>query len=138
MSGDDIPKQRRRRSSWLLFALALQIFFALPPQLRSQSLTPVSETVSTGTLGNLHADKRVVQSGRWFLVREFTIDFAVKDTAVFCGELTTTDATEANDLIAGNGQPVDFVEKGKDLFLTLKNGRKIHARRLSSEKCPRA
>jgi hypothetical protein len=119
-----------------LFVFAPLIFFALPLQLGSQSLTPVSETVTSGTLGNLHADKRVVQSGRWFLVREFTIDFAVKDSAVFCGELTTTDATEANDLMASNGQPVDFVEKGKDLLLTLKNGRKIRARRLSTEKCP--
>jgi len=136
MSGDDIPEPRR--SSRLLFAVTALMLCAAALQLRSQSLTPVSETVTTGTIANLHADKRVVQSGRWFLVREFTIDFAVKDTAVFCGELTTTDATEANDLIASNGQPVDFVEKGKDLYLTLKNGRKIRARRLSSEKCPRA
>ena len=112
------------------------ISFAISLQLHSQSFTPVSETVTSGTLGNMHSDKHVVQSGRWLIVREFTIDFAVKDTAVFCGQLTTTDATEANDLMASNGQPVAFVEKGKDLFLTLKNGRKIHARRLSSEKCP--
>ena len=138
MSQDDIPERRRMSSYGLLCALAALIFFVLPLQLGSQSLTPVSETLTTGTLGNLHVDKRVVQSGRWFLVREFTIDFAVKDTAVFCGELTTTDATEATDLIGSNGQPVDFVEKGKDLYLTLKNGRKIRTRRLSSEKCPRA
>lgn len=136
MNGDDIPECRRSKSSRLLFVLAPLIFFVLPLPLGSQSLIPVSETMTTGTLGNLHADKRVVQSGRWFLVREFTIDFAVKDSAVFCGELTTTDATEANDLMASNGQPVDFVGKGKDLFVTLKNGRKIRARRLTTEKCP--
>lgn len=136
MSGDDIPECRRSKGSRLLFVLATLIFFALPVQLGSQSLTLVSETVTTGTLGNLHADQRVVQSGRWLIVREFSIDFAVKNTAVFCGELVTTNATEAHDLIDSKGQPVEFSENGKDLYLTLKNGRKIHARRLSTEKCP--
>lgn len=136
MSGGDIPEGRRKRSSRVFCAFSALIFFALTLPLRSQSLVPVSETVTTGTLGNLHADQRVVQSGRWLIVREFTIDFAVKDTAVFCGQLTTTNATEAHDLIDSNGHPVEFVDNGKDLFLTLKNGRKIHARRLSSEKCP--
>jgi hypothetical protein len=137
MSGDDIS-ERRRSKNRLLIALTTLLVFVLPLQLGSQSLTPISDTATTGTLGNLHADQRVVQSGRWLIVREFTIDFAVKDAAVFCGELTTTNATEAHDLISSNGQPIDFVDNGKDLFLTLKNGRKIHARRLSSEKCPRA
>lgn len=137
MNGADITEGWRNRAT-LLFAIASLIFFALQPQLASQALTPASETVTTGTLGNLHADQHVVQNGRWLIVREFTIDFAVKDTAVFCGELTTTNATEAHDLIDNNGQQVEFVENGKDLYLTLKNGRRIRARRLSSEKCPRA
>jgi hypothetical protein len=137
MGGDDIPEPARS-SSRLLFALAGLLLFVLPMQLGGQSLTPVSETLTAGTLGNLHADQHVVQSGRWLIVREFTIDFAVKNAAVFCGQLTTTNTTEAHDLIDSKGQPVDFVDNGKDLFLTLKNGRKIHARRLSSEKCPRA
>jgi hypothetical protein len=137
MSGDDSPEPRRT-SSRLLFGLMGLLLFVLPMRLGGQSLVPVSETLTSGTIGNLHADQRVVQSGRWLIVREFTIDFAVKNAAVFCGQLTTTNATEAHDLIDSNGKPVDFVDNGKDLLLTLKNGRKIHARRLSSEKCPRA
>jgi hypothetical protein len=137
MSGDDSPEPRRT-SSRLLFGLMGLLLFVLPMRLGGQSLVPVSETLTSGTIGNLHADQRVVQSGRWLIVREFTIDFAVKNAAVFCGQLTTTNTTEAHDLIDSNGKPVDFVDNGKDLFLTLKNGRKIHARRLSSEKCPRA
>ena len=137
MSGDDIP-EGGRTSRPRQFGLAALALFILTLPLGSQTLTPASETVITGTLGNLHADQRVVQSGRWLIVREFTIDFAVKDTAVYCGQLTTTNATEAHDLIDNNGQPVEFVESGKDLYLTLKNGRKIRAHRLSQEKCPRA
>lgn len=137
MSGDDIPASGRtsRRRQFAIVVLAL-VVLTLP--LGSQTFTPASEKAITGTIGNLHADQRVVQSGRWLIVREFTIDFAVKDTAVYCGQLTTTNATEAHDLIDNNGQPVEFVENGKDLYLTLKNGRKIRAHRLSQEKCPRA
>jgi hypothetical protein len=135
--GGDIP-QGKRRGCRLLLVLSALICFLLSVPLCSQTLIPASETETTGTLGNLHADQRVVQNGRWLIVREFNIDFAVKNAAVFCGELTTTNATEAHDLIDSKGQPVQFVENGKDLFLTLKSGRKIHARRLSSEKCPRA
>jgi hypothetical protein len=87
-------------------------------------------------LSNLHSDKRVVQNGRWFLVREFTVDFAVRDSVTYCGEITTTDATEAHDLIDSSGQVVSVVEKGKDLYLTLKSGRRIRAHRLSADKCP--
>lgn len=137
MSGDDIPESRRS-SSKLLFGLVALLLFVVPMRLGGQSLVPVSETQASGTIGNLHADQHVVQSGRWLIVREFTIDFAVKNAAVFCGQLTTTNTTEAHDLIDSKGQPVDFLDNGKDLLLTLKNGRKIHARRLSSEKCPRA
>ena len=137
MSDDDIP-EARRSSSRLVLGLMGLLFLVLPMRLGGQSLVPVSETSTSGTIGNLHADQRVVQSGRWLIVREFTIDFAVKNAAVFCGQLTTTNTTEAHDLIDSKGQSVDFVDNGKDLLLTLKSGRKIHARRLSSEKCPRA
>jgi len=137
MNGEDIPAEGRRRGVRRLVVLAAMLVAAMPLPLRSQTLAPVSEALTTGTLANLHADKRVVQSGRWFLVREFTIDFAVKNTAVYCGQLTTTDATEAHDLIDSNGQAVEFADKGKDLYLTLKTGRRIKAHRLSTEKCPR-
>jgi hypothetical protein len=62
----------------------------------------------------------------------------VRNAVTYCGEITTTDATEAHDLMDSSGQPVELVEKGKDLYLTLKSGRQIRARRLSPEKCPRA
>jgi len=137
MNGDDNPAEGGGRSVRPLLVLAAMLLAAMPPPLGSQTLTPVSETAITGTLANLHAEKRVVQSGRWFLVREFTIDFAVKNTTVHCGELTTTDATEAHELIDSSGQAVEFVDKGKDLYITLKTGRRIKAHRLSAEKCPR-
>ncbi len=85
---------------------------------------------------NLHSDKRVVQNGRWVLVREFTVDFAVRDSVTYCGEITTTDATEAHDLLDSGGQVVSVVEKGKDLYVTLKSGRRIRAHRLNPDKCP--
>jgi hypothetical protein len=137
MAVDEIPAEGRQSRQALLFALTTLLLVFLPLQLRSQTIIPVSDAITTGTLVNMHTDKRVVQSGRWFLVREFTVDFAVKDSAVYCGELTTTDATEAHDLMESNGQPVQFAEKGKDLYITLKTGRKIRAHRLSAEKCPR-
>ena len=127
----------RRSSVPLLLALTAVILAMVSMTAHGQAVIPISETAISGTLSNLHVDKRVVQSGRWFLVREFTIDFAVRDTAVYCGELTTTDATEAHDLIDSNGQAVQFVDKGKDLYLTLKTGRRIRTRKLSAEKCPR-
>ena len=88
-------------------------------------------------MSDLRSDKRVVQNGRWFLVREFTVDFAVRDSVTYCGEITTTDATEAHDLLDSGGQVVEVSEKGKDLYITLKSGRRIRARRLSGDKCPR-
>ena len=116
-----------------LLASALLLELLLPLSLPGQN---DSGTVKAGTLANVHTDKRVVQSARWLLAREFTVDFAVKNSEVSCGEITTTDATEAHDLINSKGQQVEVVEKGKDLYLKLQSGRHIRARRLSTEKCP--
>ncbi|HUI83714.1 MAG TPA: hypothetical protein VL240_05795 [Candidatus Binatia bacterium] len=80
----------------------------------------------------------MVQSGRWLLVREYTVDFAVRDSQqTWCGEIITIDATEAHDLIESRGQAVQIAERGKDIYVTLKDGRKIRAHRLNPEKCPR-
>ncbi len=120
-----------------------RVFLLLPllslPQPSLSSQTPAAQDVNTGILSNLHSDKRVVQSARWFLVREFTIEFAVRGAhQTYCGELMTTDATEAHDLIGSSGQPVAVAERGKDLEIKLDNGRHIKAHRLNPERCPRS
>jgi hypothetical protein len=137
MSGDGTPSAAKWSSLiGVLAAWALGLFL-LPATFFGQTLMQVSETVQSGTLANLHADKRVVQNGRWFLVREFSVQFAVRAAQqTYCGEISTTDATEAHDLIDSRGQVVEVAEKGKDLELTLKNGRRIRAHRMSPERCP--
>ena len=105
-----------------------------------QTSASASDANTPGTLGNLHSENRVVQNGRWLLLREFTVDFTVQDvhSQSYCGEITTADATEAHDLMVSGGQSVQVNEKGKDVYITLKDGRVIKARRLSPEKCRRA
>lgn len=135
MARDEHAGERQGSRVGRILALALLVALLALPVL-GQATT---ETSITGTLGSLHSDKRVVQNGRWFLVRQFTVDFAVRDSnRQYCGEIVTTDATEATDLINSSGQAVEVAEKGKDIYLTLKNGRKIKAHHLSPDKCPRA
>jgi hypothetical protein len=136
MTGDEISAERKRIRLSRILALPLLVFLLLPSHLPGQTAAPPTAVAKTGTLADLRWDKRVVQNGRWFLVREFTVDFAVRDTATYCGEITTTDATEAHELIDSSGQAVEIIEKGKDLYVTLKSGRRIRAHRLSAEKCP--
>jgi hypothetical protein len=133
--GDIQAEQKRIRLRGLLAAL-LFAFVLLATS--SQAAPPSTDDSSkTGTLADLRSDKRVVQNGRWFLVREFTVEFAIRDSETYCGELTTTDATEAHDLIDSRGQTVAVLERGKDLYLTLKNGRHIKTHRLTPDRCPR-
>ena len=136
MTDDEICAERKGIRLSRILAVPVFVCLLLSSNLHSQAVTPPADATTTGTLADLHSDKRVVQNGRWFLVREFTVDFAVRDTATYCGEITTTDASEAHDLIDSSGQPVEVIEKGKDLYVTLKNGRRIRAHRLSSDKCP--
>ncbi len=136
MPGDDIPAAWRRVRLSRILAASMLVFLLLSVRLPGQTAAPPADQAKTGTLSNLHSDKRVVQNGRWFLVREFTVEFAVRDSVTYCGEITTTDATEAHDLLDSSGQVVSVVEKGKDLYLTLKSGRRIRAHRLSGDKCP--
>jgi hypothetical protein len=93
-------------------------------------------SAKAGTLIETHSDKRVVQTGRWYVVRQFTVDFAVKCTnQTYCGEVTTTVVNEVDDLMASKGQPVQLSESGKDIDVTLQNGRRIKARQVSPNKC---
>ena len=105
----------------------------------AQTVPSASNANTPGTLGNLHSENRVVQNGRWLLLREFTVDFTVQDvhSQSYCGEITTADATEAHDLMISGGQLVQVNEKGKDVYITLKDGRVIRARRLTPDKCHR-
>jgi hypothetical protein len=135
MTGDEIPAEPRRIGLSRILVVPVLVFLFLSPRLPGQT-APSADEANTGTLTNLRSDKRVVQNGRWFLVREFTVDFAVRDSVTYCGEITTTDATEAHDLLDSGGQIVSVIEKGKDLYLTLKSGRRIRAHRLSGDKCP--
>jgi hypothetical protein len=138
MTDDDSPAKSRRIQLCRMFVLCLP-FLVLPLHVSTQAVASASDSANGSILSNLHSDKRVVQSGRWFLVREFDIQFAVRGSQqTYCGELSTTDATEANDLIDSEGHPVQLAEKGKDLEITLGNGRHIKAHRLTPDRCPRS
>jgi len=93
MTGDEIPAEPKGISLSRILAVLLFVFFLLSLHLPGQTAAPPNAVAKTGTLADLRWDKRVVQNGRWFLVREFTVDFAVRDMATYCGESTTTDAT---------------------------------------------
>lgn len=89
-----------------------------------------------GTIVEARSDKRVVQTGRWYVTRQFTVDFAVKcSDQTYCGEVTTTVVNEVDDLMASKGQPVELLESGKDIDVTLNNGRRIRAHQVAANKC---
>ena len=93
-------------------------------------------TAKTGTIIETHSDKRVVQTGRWYVTRQFTVNFAVKcSDQTYCGEFTTTVINEVDDLMASKGQPVELLESGKDIDVTLHNGRRIKAHQVAANKC---
>ncbi len=95
-----------------------------------------SSSAKSGTIIETRSDKRVVQTGRWYVVRQFTVDFAVKcPNQTYCGEVTTTVINEVDDLMASKGKPVELQESGKDIDVTLQNGRRIKARQVDSNKC---
>ena len=107
----------------------------------AQSATPAGQspaaTAKTGTLVDAHSDKKVVQTGRWMVVRQFTVDFAVKcSNQTYCGEVTTTVVNEVDDLMASKGQPVELLASGKEIDITLPSGRRIKAHQMSANKCP--
>jgi hypothetical protein len=90
----------------------------------------------SGTLIETHSDKKVVQTGRWYVVRQFTVDFAVRcSNQTYCGEITTTVVNEVDDLKASKGKSVKLLESGRDIDVTLQNGRHIKAHQVSPNKC---
>jgi hypothetical protein len=136
---DKIVAEEKPVRAIRIHALPVLFCLLLPLCLAGQTAAPAANGMNDGTMADLHSDQRVVQNGRWFLVRAFTIQFAVRDAQQsYCGELSTTDATEAHDLISSRGQPVEVAERGRDLEVVLKSGRHIRAHRLSPDRCPRS
>jgi hypothetical protein len=106
-------------------------------QISTGSVETASGTTQSGTLIGAHSDKRVVQTGRWYVVRQFTVDFAVRcPNQTYCGEVTTTVINEVDDLISSKGQPVELLDRGKDIDVTLRDGRHIKAHQMAANKCP--
>ena len=90
----------------------------------------------TGTIVETHSDKKVVQTGRWMVVRQFTVNVEVKcSDKTYCGEITTTVVNEVDDLMANKGQSVECSESGHDLDLTLRSGRRVKAHQVAANKC---
>lgn len=102
-----------------------------------QGQNPASgNPAKTGTIVETHSDKRVVQTGRWYVTRQFTVNFAVQcSDHTYCGEVTTTVVNEVDDLMASKGHPVELLDSGKDIDITLQNGRRIKAHQVSPNKC---
>jgi hypothetical protein len=53
----------------------------------------------------------------------------------YCGEVTTTVVNEVDDLMASKGHPVELLASGKDIDVTLQNGRRIKAHQVAAKKC---
>ena len=118
--------------------LSAVLLFCYSANAQSSSSTPGATAVGakSGTLIETHSDKRVVQTGRWYVVRQFTVDFAVKcSNQTYCGEVTTTVVNEVDDLMASKGKSVELLESGRDIDVTLQNGRHIKAHQVSPNKC---
>lgn len=135
MSEGDVPARQRRA---FLGVVVCGLMFVL--SVGAQSSTPAGESSSTGTrtgtLVDARSDKKVVQTGRWMVVRQFTVNFAVKcSNQTYCGEITTTVVNEVDDVMASKGQPVQLAESGKDIDVTLHNGRRIKAHQVAANKC---
>ena len=137
MSEDGVPA----RSCPLICTVALLgTIFVLCLNIQGQSATSTPNSSATGpktgTIVDTHSDKRVVQTGRWYVTRQFTVDFAVKcSDQTYCGEVTTTVVNEVDDLMASKGKPVELLPSGKDIDVTLQNGRRIKAHQVAANKC---
>jgi hypothetical protein len=135
MSERDVPARWRRG---FLGAVVCGLMFVLSAggQSSSSAAGPSAATPKTGTLVDARSDKKVLQTGRWMVVRQFTVNFAVKcSNQTYCGEVTTTVVNEVDDLMASKGQPVELLESGKDIDVTLHSGRRIKARQVAANKC---
>jgi len=124
---------RARRHLMFLVLLAGCLSGSLGVQ--AASVSDPAQT-KTGTIVETHSDKKVVQTGRWMVVRQFTVNVEVKcSDKTYCGEITTTVVNEVDDLMANKGQSVECSESGHDLDLTLKSGRRVKAHQVSANKC---
>jgi hypothetical protein len=137
MSEDGGPARTRDLTAALI--LMAMLVLACGSAL-AQNATPAgnssTNSAHAGTLVDTHSDKRVVQTGRWYVVRQFTVDFSVHcSNQNYCGEVTTTVVNEVDDLVASKGQPVELQDNGKDIDVTLKSGRRIKAHQVSANKC---
>jgi len=131
------PRSHQLTKALLLLGIGLVVCVGVQAQSSTPAGNPPTNPAQTGTLTDTHSDKRVVQTGRWYVVRQFTVDFAVRcSNQTYCGEVTTTVVNEVDDLMASRGQPVELVESGKDIDVTLHNGRHIKAHQLAANKCP--
>ena len=127
-----------RQLMWIVSLLGT--IFALCSIAQGQNATSAASSSATGpkagTIVDTHSDKRVVQTGRWYVTRQFTVDFSVKCTdQTYCGEVTTTVVNEVDDLMASKGKPVELLASGKDIDVTLQNGRRIKAHQVAANKC---
>ncbi|HZD33542.1 MAG TPA: hypothetical protein VE779_17995, partial [Candidatus Angelobacter sp.] len=134
MREDDHPASVPRHRVILLL---LGTCLALSSAARAGSASVSDSTPSkTGTVVDTHSEKKVVQTGRWMVIRQFTVNLEVKcSDHIYCGEVTTTITNEVDDLMASKGQSVECSESGHDIDLTLKNGRKVKAHQVSTDKC---
>jgi len=124
---------RARRHVMLLVLLAACLSASV--RLKAASVSDPAQT-KTGTIVETHSDKKVVQTGRWMVVRQFTVNVEVKcSDKTYCGEVTTTVVNEVDDLMASKGQSVECSESGHDLDLTLKSGRRVKAHQVAANKC---
>jgi hypothetical protein len=100
-----------RQLMWTVSLLGT--IFALCSIAQGQNATSAASSSATGpkagTIVDTHSDKRVVQTGRWYVTRQFTVDFSVKCT--------------------------DQTYCGKDIDVTLQNGRRIKAHQVAANKC---
>jgi hypothetical protein len=120
----------------LFLSVVLLLCCSATAQSSSATQNSAASGAKAGTVVETHSDKRVVQTGRWYVVRQFTVDFAVKcSNQTYCGEVTTTVVNEVDDLMASKGKSVELLESGKDIDVTLQSGRHIKARQVSANKC---
>jgi hypothetical protein len=139
MSEGGVPASSRQFScTLLLLGTTFVLCFNAQGQNATSAPSSPATGTQTGTIVETHSDKRVVQTGRWYLTRQFTVDFSVKcSNQTYCGEVTTTVVNEVDDLMASKGKPVELLASAKDIDVTLQNGRRIKARQVAANKCTR-
>jgi hypothetical protein len=138
MCEDGHPARTARHCICLLLGTCLVFSGAARSESAPASDPAPQAQTHAGTVIDTRSDKKVVQTGRWMVVRQFTVNLEVKCSGqLYCGEVTTTVTNEVDDLMASKGQSVECGASGHDLDLTLQNGRKVRAHQVSTDKCVR-